>query len=81
MLCEKKWTYRASFSHLLHSVRTHYALFEKQNNIFSVKPFKTICHLEGCCISNALNLENLEEKTHNCSFGLFSLYHKHALTL
>ena len=53
------------FSYLLRAVPAHSALFEKWNNLFSRKTFKTTCRLGGCSIPNDLNLENLEGKSHN----------------
>ena len=37
--------FRASFSHLLHAVPTHSALFEEWNAFFSIKNSKNTCHL------------------------------------
>ena len=54
------------FSHLLRVVPALNALFEKQNVLFSVKPFKTKFPLGECRIPNALNLEKLRLKFHNC---------------
>ena len=55
-----------------------------RNNLFSLKSFKTMCHLGGCSIQNALYLEILEGKIHNCDFllnilALFLLNRTHAL--
>ena len=59
-------------------------LNKTEDNIFSVKTFKTTRGLGGWCIPNALNLENLEWKIHNFILLLnflsfFSLYPTHGL--
>ena len=64
---------RASFSHLLRAVSTGTTLFDKWNNLFTVKIFKTTCRLGGCRIPDALYLENLEGEIYNCALLLNSL--------
>ena len=59
--------FRAYFSHLLGAVPARSAHFDKYNNLFSVKTFKTTCRLGGCSIPNALNLKELGVKTHDCA--------------
>ena len=64
---------RASFCHLLRAVPTDTTLFDKWNNLFTVKIFKTTCRLGGCRIPDALYLENLEGEIYNCALLLNSL--------
>ena len=56
----------AFFNHLLRAVSARSALFKKRNAFFSAKNSKTQCHLVGCRVLNALNLEKCGVKIHNC---------------
>ena len=74
---------RAFLKHLLHAVPARSALFEKWNALFSTKTSKNTCRLRGCTVLNALNLEELWEKSTIVAFyrnfAFFWLYHPHAL--
>ena len=75
---------RAFFNHLLRAVPARSALFEKQNALFFTKNSKNICHLGGCNVPNALNLEKCGAKLHNCAllldfFTFYWLNRTHAL--
>ena len=68
---------RASFSDLLCAVPARRPLFEKWNNLFSEKNLWNHMLFRGCSISNAVNLEHLEGKTHNCALlpNFHALFH------
>ena len=52
-------------NHLLHEVPAHSALFEKLKSLFSTKNSQNTCR-----VLNALNLEELGVKIHNCGLSL-----------
>ena len=57
MLHLKIMHYQGYFSHVLHAVSSHSALFEKLNATPFTKNSKTTCCSGGCSVLNALNLE------------------------